>query len=90
MPDTDLSPVVPPDATWAKIRYEMDATQSEVELTARLWSGPMDDAATIKGPTGEVLIRLRRPQRLSYSKPDGVALKLKVVAFKTETKGEVS
>lgn len=55
MPDTDLSPVVPPDATWAKIRYAMNATQPGAELTAKLWSGPLDDAVTIKGPTGEVL-----------------------------------
>jgi hypothetical protein len=55
MPDTDLSPAVPPDATWAKIRYTMETVDPAAELTAKLWSGPLDDAVTIKGPTGEVL-----------------------------------
>lgn len=84
MPETDLSPVVPPDACWVKIRYEMKEEMPGVALTARLWSGPMDDAITINGSSGEVLIKIRDPQRLSYSKPERVGLKLKVVAFKTE------
>lgn len=83
MPDTDLSPAVPPDAKWVKIRYAMNATQTGPELTAKLWSGPQDDAVTIKGSSGEVLIKLRHPQRLSYAKPNGIELKLKVVAYKT-------
>jgi hypothetical protein len=82
MPETDLSPVVPPDATWAKMHYQLEPTTPGAELTARLWSGG-GDAVTIKGPSGEVFIRLRQPQRLSYSKPNGVILKLKVVAYKT-------
>lgn len=84
MPETDLSPVVPPDACWVKIRYEMKEETPGVPLAARLWSGPMDDAITIKGASGEVLIKLRDPQKLSYSKPGGVGLKLKVVGYKTE------
>ncbi len=89
MPETDLSPVVPPDATWAKIRYEIAAASPGAILTARLWSGPLDDAVTIKGPSGEVFIRLKQPQRLSYSKPNGVSLKMKVVAYKTGPRGGV-
>lgn len=83
MPDTDLSPAVPPDATWAKIRYTMETADPAVELTAKLWSGPLDDAVTIKGSSGEVLIKLRQPQRLSYAKPNGIELKMKVVAYRT-------
>ena len=86
MPDTDLSPVVPPNATWVKIRYAMGAPAPTIDLTARLWSGPMDDAVTIKGATGEVFIKLRQPQRLSYEKPEGIKLNLKVLAYKTGTK----
>lgn len=123
MPEIDLSPVVPPDATWAKIRYQLEPTAPGAErtrknqsdpddcrhteekfvdptgdgdpgsagespLTARLWSGPLDDAVTIRGHSGEVFIRLRHLQRLSYSKPNGVSIKLKVVAYKTEGKKE--
>lgn len=84
MPETDLSPAVPPNACWVKIRYEMNEETPGVVLAARLWSGPMDDAITIEGPSGEVLIKLRDPQRLSYAKPAGVGLKLKVVGYKTE------
>ncbi len=83
MPDTDLSPVVPPNATWVKIHYAMEAPAPTTDLTAQLWSGPLDDAVTIKGSSGEVFIRLRQPQRLSYSKSNGIRLKLKVVAYKT-------
>jgi hypothetical protein len=83
MPDTDLSPAVPPDARWVKIRYEMRPARPNADLSARLWSGPMDDAITIRGPEGEVFIKLAQPQRLSYAKADEVTLKLKVVAYKS-------
>ena len=81
MPDTDLSPAVPPDAKWVKIRYELRPKVPGSELSARLWSGPLDDAVTIRGTQGEVFLKLRVPQRLSDSKSEDVHLKLKVVAY---------
>lgn len=78
----DLSPVVPATATWVKIRYQMTAALPGTDLTARLWSGSMEEGVTVKGPSGEVFIKLRQPQRLSFATPEGVTLKLKVVSYK--------
>ncbi|MBL0059437.1 MAG: hypothetical protein IPP35_10075 [Elusimicrobia bacterium] len=78
----DLSPVVPATATWVKIRYQMTASLPGTDLTARLWSGSMEEGVTVKGPDGEVFIKLRQPQNLSYAHPEGITLKLKVVAYK--------
>jgi hypothetical protein len=82
MPESDLSPVVPPNATWVKMHYEIKTSSPEVEPTAKLWSGPRENPITVRGPSGDVFVKLRAPQRLSYEKPAGVELKLKVVSYK--------
>ena len=84
MPEADLSPVVPPSAVWVKIHYEMRPKKPGANLIARLWSGgPVpEDAVVIKGESGDVFIKLKTPQKLSYQNPVNIELKLKVVAYK--------
>jgi hypothetical protein len=50
MPDVDLSSVVPADARWVKLHYEMTPVKPGAELIARVWSGILDQAEVIKGP----------------------------------------
>jgi len=84
MPVIDLSGGVPPEARWIKVHYEMKPKGEPVELVARLWSAAsMDDAAIIRGNSGDVFVRLDIPQKLSFQKPEHVDLSLKVVAYKT-------
>lgn len=82
MPETDLSPIVPLQATWVKLHYEMKAIVPGTELLTRLWSGSVENAVPVRGHRGEVFVKLRSAQRLSYEKPAGVELKLKVVSYK--------
>jgi hypothetical protein len=82
MPEVDLSGKVPADARWLKLRYEMKPLKEKAELIARVWSGSMDDAVVIKGPSGDAFLKLGVPQKLSYQRPVTVELKLKVVAYK--------
>lgn len=82
MPDVDLSSQIPAEARWLKIRYEMKPIKEGANLIARLWSGKLDDAVVIKGPEGDAFVKLDVPQKISYQRPVGVELKLKVVAYK--------
>lgn len=82
MPEFDLSESIPPNARWLKIQFKMKALKPGADLTARLWSGVLDDAVTIKGDAGEAFVKLQKPQHLSYQKPRDVELKLKVIAYK--------
>lgn len=88
MPEADISPVVPPDATWVKLHYMMTPKREGADLIARVWSGALDDAVVIKGPEGDVFVKLGVPQRLSYQAPVTVDLKLKVTAFKAHDPDE--
>ncbi len=83
MPDVDLSDKIPPSARWVKIHYEMRPLKPNAQLVARLWSGgSLDDAVVIKGESGDVFVRLDKPQTISYQRPVTVELKVKVLAFK--------
>ena len=82
MPEVDLSPVVPASAKWVKVHYEMSSTKPDAQLIARLWSGNLDDAVVIKGPSGDAFVRLDVPQKISYQRPVMVELKVKVLAYK--------
>ncbi len=77
-----MSNQIPPDARWLKLRYEMKAEKPGAELIARLWSGKLDEAVVIKGESGDAFVRLDVPQKVSYQRPVGVELKLKVIAYK--------
>ena len=88
MPDADLSSVIPPDAIWVKLHYEMRAKKSGADLIARVWSGSLDDAVVIKGESGDVFVKLLTPQKLSYQAPVTVELKLKVMAYKAPDIGD--
>jgi hypothetical protein len=48
-------PRCPPRRHLGQDPYAMETVDPAAELTAKLWSGPLDDAVTIKDPTGEVL-----------------------------------
>jgi hypothetical protein len=82
MPDADLSQVVPQDATWVKLHYEILPKKPGAELIARVWSGTLDDAVVIRGEAGDVFVKLRTPQKISYQAPVTVSLKLKILAYK--------
>ena len=83
MPEVNLASVVPPNARWVKVHYEMAPTKPDARLIARVWSGPaMDDAVVIEGEAGDAFVRLHKPQAISYQRPVNVSLKLKVVAYK--------
>jgi len=82
MPDIDLSKVIPPAAQWIKLHYNMTAKKEGADLIARVWSGKMEDAQVIKGPSGDLFVRIDHPQRVSYQRPVTVDLQLKVVAYK--------
>jgi hypothetical protein len=89
MPEADLSAGVPPGALWVKLHYEMRPKKPGAELIARLWSGPSPDGAeVIRGESGDVFIKLVRPQKLSYQCPVTVELKIKVTAFKAPDASE--
>jgi hypothetical protein len=83
MPEVDLSAQVPPHASWIKVQFAMSPLKPDANLIARLWSGSMDDAVVIKGPTGDAFVKLGKPQKLSYQRPVNVDLQLKVVAYKS-------
>jgi hypothetical protein len=83
MPEVDLSSLIPPEARWLKVRYQMSAAKQDTQLIARLWSGNLDKAVVIKGPDGDAFVQLEVPQKISYQRPVGVELKLKVIAYKT-------
>jgi len=82
MPNIDLSLQVPAEARWVKIQFAMSPLKPGADLIARLWSGSLDDAVVIKGPSGDAFVKLDAPQKLSYQRPVNVELKLKVVAYK--------
>jgi hypothetical protein len=82
MPDVDLSREIPADARWLKLRYEMKAAKADAQLIARLWSGNIEQAVVIKGESGDAFVKLNTPQKVSYQRPVGVDLKLKVIAYK--------
>jgi hypothetical protein len=86
MPEVDLSDVIPPEASWVKLKYEMRPKSPEAQLIARVWSGQhLDDAVILKGESGDVFVRLEKPQSISFQRPVTVELKLKVVAYKSAT-----
>lgn len=60
----------------------MAALKPDARLIARLWSGVLDDAVVIEGPSGDAFVKLDKPQMFSYQNPVNVDLKLKVVAYK--------
>ncbi|MCG3206118.1 MAG: hypothetical protein KCHDKBKB_02845 [Elusimicrobia bacterium] len=82
MPEVDLTKLVPPQARWIKVRFDMKPIKAGANLIARLWSGSLDDAVVIKGSEGEAFVRLDVPQKVWYQRPVGVDLKLKIVAYK--------
>jgi hypothetical protein len=82
MPDINLSDQIPASARWIKVRYEIKPIKDGADLIARVWSGSMDEAQTLRGAAGDVFIKLDKPQTLSYQRPVTVELKLKVVAYK--------
>ena len=85
MPEIDLSAQIPVSANWLKIRYQMAPKSPNAQLIARVWSGNMEDQVVIKGAVGEALVKLGKPQTLAYQRPVNVELKLKVVAYNTDT-----
>ncbi len=88
MPEADLSPMVPADATWVKLHYEMAPKRPGADLIARVWSGLLDDAVVIRGEMGDVFVKLQTPQKIAYQAPVTVDLKLKVTAYKAREEGE--
>ena len=84
MPEMNLSEKIPATATWVKIRYQMAPKKEGAELISRVWSGHLDDAVILKGPKGEVSIKLNRPQLISYQRPVTIDLKLKIVAYQVD------
>lgn len=82
MPEVDLSAVVPPNASWVKLHFEMKALKPEAQLIARIWSGALDDAVVIKGESGDAFVKLNVPQKISYQRPVTIELQLKVMAYK--------
>jgi hypothetical protein len=82
MPDVDLSPAVPASASWVKLRYEISGLKPDARLIARLWSADVKEAVVIQGASGDVFVKLKTPQKLSYQHPVDVRLKLKVTAYK--------
>jgi hypothetical protein len=82
VPDADISSAVPKDALWVKLHYEIHPRKPGADLIARVWSGELDDAVVIRGASGDVFVKLRVPQKVSYQAPVTVELKLKVVAYK--------
>lgn len=88
MPEADLSSVVPKDAVWVKLHYEITPKKPGADLVARVWSGTLDDAVVIRGESGDVFIKLLTPQKVSYQAPVTVALKLKVMAYKAPDDGD--
>ena len=83
MPEVNLSPKVPPTATWVKLRYEILPKKPGAELIARVWSdASIKNAVVIRGGSGEVFVKLSAPQKLYYQHPVTVRLNLKVTAYK--------
>lgn len=85
MPEVDLSGQIPPTARWLKLRYEMKPQKEGAELIARIWSGELKEAVVIKGESGDAFVKLNVPQKVSYQRPVGVELKLKVIAYKADS-----
>ena len=85
MPEVDLTQQIPPSARWLKLRFEMKASKPGADLIARIWSGNINEAVVIKGESGDAFVRLGVPQKVSYQRPVGVDLKLKVIAYKADS-----
>lgn len=88
MPEADLSSVIPRDAVWVKLHYEISPKKPGADLIARVWSGSLDDAVVIRGESGDVFVKLLKPQKVSYQAPVTVSLKLKVLAYKAPEDGD--
>lgn len=83
MAELDLSPAVPPSASWVKLHYELTPRKEGADLIARLCPTPgMKEPVVIRGAAGDVFLRLTVPQKLYYQHPVTVQLKLKVTAYK--------
>jgi len=82
MPEVNLSAVIPETTAWVKVHYEMVPVKEGADLIARVWSGILDEAIVLKGPSGDVFVKLNKPLSLSYQNPVTVKLKLKIVAYK--------
>ncbi len=86
MPEINLSPAVPPDARWIKLRYEITAKKTGARLIARVWSGTnIADAVNLEGSSGEVTMPLDPSRRINYQFPVTVQFKLKLVAYSTSS-----
>lgn len=83
MPDADLSSIVPPDAAWVKLHFEMFPKSPGARLIARVGSDSIPDKFTvIRGNSGDVFIKLGPNRKISYQFPVNIELKLKVTAYK--------
>jgi hypothetical protein len=81
MPEADLSSAIPATAVWVKLRYALAPKRPGADLIARVWSGALDDAVVLRGPSGEAVVKMNVPQKVSYQAPVTVALSLKVVGY---------